>query len=94
MKRDERVSSCAESRRILKSHLSQLQLGFFPFAVIPPLAGYLASPAADAFGRVHEGSLCRRRRGRLRHDRLPVALCAFARGSCALTTLTKQAFVS
>jgi hypothetical protein len=92
MKRYERVRFGAESRGILKSNLSQLQLSFFPFAVVPLLTSHLASPAANTFGRVDQRRLYRR--GRLRHDRLPVVLCVVAKGSFALTTLTKQAFVS
>src|SRR5215471_8667200 len=94
VKRDERVGFSAESRWILKAHLSHLQLGLFPFTVIPLFTSHLASPAANAFRRVDQRRLYAGSRGRLCHERLPVALCAVERRSCALTTLTKQAFVS
>src|SRR6516165_2731787 len=82
MKRDESVGFCAEGRRVLKSQLSQLQLGFFPFAVIPLLTSHLASPAADTLGRVDQGGLNWEGGTRLCHARLAVLFCAATTGSC------------
>jgi hypothetical protein len=51
MKRDQGVSFRAESGRVLKTQV-EVQLGFFPLAIVPLLAGNLARPAADALGYV------------------------------------------
>ena len=93
MIRDESIGFCAEGRRVLKSRLTQLQLGFFPFAVIPLLTSYLASPAADTLRRVDQSGLNWERGTRLGHARLAVLFCVATAGSC-LTTLTKQALLS
>ena len=93
MKGDQGERICAESGRVLKAQI-EIQLGLFPFAIVPLLAGNLTCATADALGDVDQRGL----------DGVSAASCVMifsfstldtsAEGPCALTTLTRQAFVS
>jgi hypothetical protein len=53
---DQGVGLSAEGGRVLKAQI-EVQLGLFALAIIPLLAGNLASPATDTSGNVNEGRL-------------------------------------
>src|ERR1700751_6343529 len=93
MKGDQGESICTESSRVLKT-LIEIQLGLFPFAIVPLLAGNLTCATADALGYVDQRGLDTSLGCKLRHDLLPRSLDTSAEGPCALTTFTRQAFVS
>jgi hypothetical protein len=93
MKGDQGESICAESSRVLKTQI-EIQLGLFPFAIVPLLAGNLTCATADALGYVDQRGLDRGLGCQLRHDLLRPSFDTSAEGPYALTTLTRQAFVS
>ena len=87
--RDERQRLRAQRRRVLEAELA-LELGLLPVLLVPLLAGHLAGAAADALRDVDQRRLDGGEDGRRAHAFLPLEA---APGS-ALTTLTRQAFVS
>ena len=93
MVRDQGVRFRAESRRILKPHIV-LQLRNFSFPLIPLLACNLASPATDASRDIDQRRLDRCLGRWRRHSFLAFGVRAVLTDSRALTTFTKQAFVS
>jgi hypothetical protein len=93
MKSDQGESICAKCGGVLKAQV-EIQLGVFPVAIVPLLAGNLTRATADALGYVDQGRLDGNLGSQLRHDLLPLTLDTSAERACALTTLTRQAFVS
>src|SRR5690348_10871444 len=89
MEGNQRISFCAKRCRVLKTQ-GVLQLRRFPLSIIPLLASHLTGTTSNAFRNVDQGRLYRSSCRQLAHSNLTYALLF----SCALTTLTRQAFVS
>ena len=89
VRRDERQRLGAQRRRVLETELAE-ELGLLAVLLVPLLAGHLAGAAADALRDVDERRLDGGEDGGRAH-----AFLAFeAAPGAALTTFTRQAFVS
>jgi hypothetical protein len=93
MKSDQGESICAESRRILKTQI-KVQLGLLSLAIVLLLARNLTRTTADTLGDVDQSGLDGSLGFTLRHDLPRLNLNTSAEEPFALTTFTRQAFVS
>jgi hypothetical protein len=91
MKCDQRISAGIKSDGVLETE-SGFQLGVYPIAIIPLLAGNLASATSDAVGGIDQCGFDGKGY-RLTHDLLPATLYP-GDADFTFTTFTKQALVS
>src|SRR5579864_1049871 len=93
MKSDQGECICAQCGRVLKTQI-EIQLSLFRVSIVPLLAGDLTCATTNALGDVDQRGLDRGVGCKLRHDLLRLTLARSAEAACALTTLTRHAFVS